>query len=139
MSDRKPCVDCDLRYAVGKSPRCNICRKRHTRRQAHGRHLEQAYGIGIDEYDALFTMQGGVCAICGGGTSKRFLAVDHDHKTGEIRGLLCATCNKTLAMFRDDPFRFWGAAEYLHAPPARKILDHGDRKRWADEKHGGTK
>jgi hypothetical protein len=119
---KKRCIDCEYRYAVGKSPRCNVCRKRRVRRQAHNTHLKATYGITIDEYDQLFESQDGTCWICDGGTSKRFLAVDHDHKTGEVRGLLCATCNKTLGKFRDNPERFDKAAAYLRTPPASTVL-----------------
>lgn len=89
---------------------------------AHDQHLQATYGITIEDYDALLKDAGGACWICGGGTSKRHFAVDHDHKTGEVRGVLCATCNKTLGKFRDNPERFDKAADYLRDPPARKIL-----------------
>lgn len=120
MNER--CTDCQKRYAVGKSPRCNICRRRRERDQKHDAHLRKTYGITLDDYNKLFTAQGGVCYICGGGTSKNYLAVDHDHKSGEVRGLLNASCNKALAIFRDDPERFDKAASYLRDPPARHVL-----------------
>jgi hypothetical protein len=67
------------------------------------------YGITVEEYDSMLERQGGVCEICGQGersvgrTSGKIynLAVDHDHTTGKIRGLLCSTCNKS-AYVRDD-------------------------------------
>jgi hypothetical protein len=131
--ERKRCVDCDYRYAKGRSPRCDICRKRRGRRQRHDAHLKARYGIGIADYDAMLTMQGGGCAICGGGTSKNFLAVDHDHKTGEVRGLLDANCNKVLGRFRDSPARFRAAAEYLEDPPSRQVLSKRDWSSFADD------
>ena len=127
MTRRVPkCSDCGFRYAVGKSKRCKICQRRNTKRTKHSAHLKATYGITIKEYDVMFKLQGGKCAICGGGTSKNFLATDHDHKTGEIRGLLCATCNKVLGRFRDDSDRFYHAARYLEWPPAREIPHHND-------------
>lgn len=60
------------------------------------------YGITIAEYDNLFTLQNGVCAVCGKDNGKRRLCIDHDHKTGKIRGLLCHACNTTLGHSRDD-------------------------------------
>lgn len=56
------------------------------------------YGITEDEYQSLFNKQGGVCAICGGvpDTRWKMLAVDHDHQTGKVRGLLCMVCNTML-------------------------------------------
>ena len=70
----------------------------------------------------MLESQGGSCAICDGGTSKNYLACDHDHATGEVRGLLCANCNKILAAVRDQPARLLKAAAYLDSPPAREVL-----------------
>ena len=131
-STSKRCADCEYRYAVGRSPRCNICKRKRIQDQRHDSHLRKTYGITIEDYNELFTSQGGACWICGGGTSKRYLATDHDHKTGEVRGLLCATCNKTLGKFRDDPQRFLAAADYLTNPPARKVLGTRDWSEYAD-------
>lgn len=128
------CPDCKIRYRVGKSPRCNICRKRRVRRQRHDAHLRATYGITIAEYDRMSEMLQHRCAICGGGTSKNFLATDHDHRTGEVRGLLCANCNKTLGKFRDDAERFRRAADYLDDPPSRQVLKSRNWSRFADNK-----
>lgn len=62
--------------------------------------LRSRYGISSEEYDRLLQEQGGACAICAGSCpTGRRLAVDHDHETGRVRGLLCATCNQRLAWF----------------------------------------
>jgi hypothetical protein len=77
--------------------------------------LQAEYGITIEEYDALLAAQGGKCAICGTeqcATGKAF-AVDHDHDTGMVRGLLCKDCNIGLGMFKDDTFRLKAALDYL--------------------------
>ena len=61
------------------------------------RTLVRRYGITVEEYDALFDAQQGKCALCGGDSNGRGrLAVDHDHATGRVRGLLCFTCNTAL-------------------------------------------
>lgn len=52
------------------------------------------------------------CVICG---SEEKLVVDHDHKTGKIRGMLCNHCNRGLGHFKDDPMRLEFAAQYLYA------------------------
>ena len=77
------------------------------------------YGLTSEEYDARFKKQGGVCAICKkkevstrDGKTK-VLAVDHDHATGAVRGLLCTHCNTGLAMFRDDLRLLVLAGRYL--------------------------
>lgn len=57
------------------------------------------YGLTIDEYDALFEAQGGLCAICGEpDVTGRRVAVDHDHVTGRVRGLLCGRCNMFVGL-----------------------------------------
>lgn len=82
----------------------------------------KTYGLGAGEYDALFQAQGFACAICKG-TRKQRLSVDHDHKTGLIRGLLCRTCNgRLLTAARDKPEVLRAAANYLEIPTAVNVL-----------------
>ena len=90
-------------------------RKRRARRSSHNYHLKKTYGITIEEYDQLLSAQNGVCAICGGGTSKRHFAVDHNHRTGQVRGLLCARCNGGLARFMDRIENLIAAANYMRS------------------------
>lgn len=67
--------------------------------------------MSIADYDALLAAQGGRCAICGARPGRRNLAVDHDHATGKVRGLLCTTCNVKLGVIESTfPTK---AAEYL--------------------------
>ena len=54
------------------------------------------YGITISDYDAMFSRQGGVCAICSFDNKGKHLAVDHCHITGKVRQLLCTPCNLTV-------------------------------------------
>lgn len=64
----------------------------------------------------MFDQQNGRCAICESadpGAGKSRFAVDHDHVTGRVRGLLCNPCNKGLGMFQDSPMRLKRAAEYV--------------------------
>lgn len=72
------------------------------------------YGITVPEYEAMAKDQQGVCAICNGtNASGKRLAIDHNHKTGAVRGLLCDLCNRGLGMFQDDLLLLNGAAKYL--------------------------
>lgn len=72
------------------------------------------YGLTMADYNAMLKTQGGVCAICGEAQQEdRHLAIDHDHETNEIRGLLCDACNVGLGSFRDDPAFLRSAADYL--------------------------
>lgn len=59
--------------------------------------LKKNYGISLEQYQTMLDAQGGVCGICGQPRGKRRrLSVDHNHKTGEVRGLLCDRCNPAL-------------------------------------------
>lgn len=76
--------------------------------------LKNRYGITLEQYEAMAESQGSVCLICKGNQSAhRSLVVDHCHKSGKIRGLLCDPCNIGLANFRDNPESLIRAAEYL--------------------------
>ena len=65
------------------------------------KHRLKYYGITIKDYNRMFMEQKGCCAICGKHQSeqKNTLAVDHDHKTGEVRSLLCSRCNSQLGWY----------------------------------------
>ena len=124
----KPCAGCDGR----KGPKyidkkyCGKCApavRRASREAAHRASVARTYGIGRDGYDLLYAAQGGTCAICQRATGRtRRLSVDHDHVTGEVRGLLCRPCNDMLGHARDNYRMFVRAASYLLTPPARPVL-----------------
>lgn len=86
--------------------------------------LRYRYGISAVDYDAMLAAQGGHCAICPatepGGLGK-FFRVDHDHETGEVRGLLCHACNLMLGYAKDDEARLMGAVKYLRASRRPKL------------------
>lgn len=58
--------------------------------------IKKLYGLSIDGYREILAAQGGACAICGGPPGTKRFAVDHDHRTGKVRGLLCSMCNTAL-------------------------------------------
>jgi len=64
--------------------------------------LKLNYGISVEQYELLIDVQNGRCAICGDLPGKRRLAVDHNHQTGKIRGLLCHRCNTALGNLREN-------------------------------------
>ena len=68
------------------------------------RHLKRTYGITVEDYDAMLTAQGGVCAICEGPQAKAYLYfdIDHNKETGAVRGLLCRHCNTRLSALESD-------------------------------------
>lgn len=84
-------------------------------KQMRIRHLRESYGISLADYDAMKESQQNCCAICGIESSKlpKILCVDHDHKTGKVRGLLCDSCNRGLGYFKDNPNITQGATQYL--------------------------
>jgi hypothetical protein len=86
--------------------------------------LKKKYGITLVQYEALVAACGNKCAICKRGPSgvgrAGILYVDHDHATGEMRGLLCAKCNIMLGGSRDVPETLEAGAAYLRQYAARK-------------------
>jgi hypothetical protein len=64
--------------------------------------LKKNYNLTLEEYNLKLQEQNGVCAICKTPPNKKQLAVDHCHKTGKIRKLLCANCNTALGLLYDD-------------------------------------
>jgi Recombination endonuclease VII len=86
----------------------------------HEQRLQVVFGLTIEAYEQLLAQQEGRCAICMRQPRTRRLAVDHDHETNEIRGLLCTRCNnKILGAAQESPSLLRRAARYLEAPPAR--------------------
>ena len=76
--------------------------------------LLRVYGITLEEWYDIYDSQNGVCAICKQECkTRKSLSVDHDHETGDIRGLLCNRCNRALGLFRDDPEVLKNATRYL--------------------------
>lgn len=100
---------------------------RKGRDQRKRQHLRRVYGLTVEQYEAIIEHQGGVCAIClGDPTPTRqghLFHVDHDHETGEVRGILCQACNHLLGWSRDDVSVLEAAIVYLTSPPARTALE----------------
>ena len=92
----------------GPNPkRCPACKMRHFR-------LRRSHRLTIETYEDMLRTQDGKCAIClREPPTKRRLAVDHDHATGHIRGLLCFACNTLLGKADDDIERLQRAITYL--------------------------
>lgn len=116
------CVDCeasdkpplkprkthpDTGPGTGVSARCAThlrALRTRQRKQARGRAIERAYELTAGDAHELLLFQGGRCWLCRRATgATKSLAVDHDHKTGEVRGRLCGPCNQFIGKLRDDP------------------------------------
>ncbi len=108
----------------GKCKRCFIKRQQEKYDPVKNREtsLRRLYGIGIEDYDRMFTEQGGRCKLCdtadpGGRQSGRgkvnVFFVDHCHTTGKVRGLLCNTCNRAIGQVGENLSFFQKAINYL--------------------------
>ena len=79
---------------------------------ARGKRI-RSYGISIDEFNQMMEDQGNKCYICDGDNGHIALCIDHDHKTGKVRGLLCNKCNRAIGLLDDNPELLIIAAAYL--------------------------
>lgn len=94
---------------------------RKTNKSKYKEHnLMYFFGMTLAEYDMLFEQQNGICAICKNPETSchqsgkiKDLAVDHDHKSGKIRGLLCSSCNMGLGKFKENAEYLRGAIAYI--------------------------
>ena len=120
---------CGTNAAYARGCRCDACRAAHT---AHGRAYGRTqptywrranvkrYGITLEQFDALLAAQKYRCACCG--TKKpgaKGWHIDHDHDTGQVRGILCGSCNGGLGLFNDSPKRLRAALHYVQTGVAR--------------------
>jgi len=115
-----------------RKSRCKACQataarkwfqdnKERAKDSRHAHNMKSVYGITPECYQEMLVAQSGVCAICGleepaehGRTGTQFrLAVDHDHATGRIRGLLCQKCNRSIGLLNDDVDLLRKAIDYL--------------------------
>lgn len=71
------------------------------REKRKGYRLFYKYGISQEQYDEMLDRQKGVCKVCGKPEEGKALAVDHNHHTGQVRGLLCSYCNQALGLAQD--------------------------------------
>lgn len=79
--------------------------------KARAKQLRQ-YGLTIEEFEAMRLRQAGACCICGIVPDGN-LNVDHCHRTGHVRGLLCGNCNRMIGLAKDSPAVLSSAAEYI--------------------------
>mgnify|MGYP001557048711 FL=1 len=108
-----------------RNPEEYLARKRAEKARYKERHPEQhsrnirsnnlrKYGLTIETFEAMHQAQGGKCAICQTQLGEgRRLHVDHCHKTGAVRALLCDKCNVGLGAFKDSPELLRSAARYI--------------------------
>ena len=109
---RYQCKHCHGQGGVNYKRSNSEARKRYASKTREWRIFKE-FGITVDEYNCMHDAQKGRCKLCGqpesspgnslwGNTGPRRLAVDHNHITNVIRGLLCSNCNRALGLFRDN-------------------------------------
>ena len=120
----KSCPICNTEFDHGGTPRkycTDKCAKQATKK-VHGDHRrdyyrKKLYGLTQPQLDALYDRARDRCQICDKHQSefKKGLCIDHCHKTGQVRGLLCGPCNRAIGIFNDDISRLSAAINYLSA------------------------
>jgi hypothetical protein len=140
VQNERFCRSCRRRRPVGdfgrqvgvrmKQARCQDCRslaqKEERARREHEYRLAHDFSLTAEGYRRLLEAQGGVCAVCRRANGKRRLAVDHCHKTGAVRGLLCTPCNTALGALGDDVAGVQRMIDYLIrslAPAAPEVSE----------------
>ena len=128
----KICSNCNQYGDFGPDPRsidalqsnCRACRRSYQRWQGlrrfwPGSTAEQAK----INFNKLFTEQDGCCAVCNKHQSEmnRAISVDHDHETGQVRGLLCGACNRAIGILKDSADTLDKAATYLRRSKLRLV------------------
>lgn len=143
LGRRKRCRDCGITRELeafpiqrggrlGRHPVCKLCRAAQERQRyqrerlailerartdasrkqrVRWRALERKYGLSKHDHESIWVAQCGCCAVCEMRHPR--LVVDHDHRTAEVRGLLCVPCNFAVGELRDDPVLCEAAATYL--------------------------
>lgn len=117
----KICLKCKKEYKPSNSRQyyCGSikqkigCSYKTMRERDIGYWLAREYQITFEDFKELFKKQDGKCKICGLTQDIKRLAIDHDHKTKKIRGLLCDKCNRGLGHFNDDISMLELAIKYL--------------------------
>ena len=96
---------------------CNTERSRLWKQKNKHKHylnkIRDKFKISETDYNILLAEQNNLCLICNKSEKDRRLSVDHCHKTGNIRGLLCRTCNLAIGYFNDDTTLLKNAIQYL--------------------------
>ena|SRR3990167_1222393 len=111
-----------IAWAKNREKYCARKRERYHKTKAGRREeirsarLRFKYGISISDYNQMLTAQGEACAICKEPPRTRLLDVDHCHKTGRVRGLLCTRCNRGLS-YLDNKEWLEAARRYINANP----------------------
>ena len=123
----KECIKKRLRDKFNQNYHHNLEKKRIAYRNKHKfKNIKSQYGIEKDEYFVLITKSNGICSICNKKINNP--QIDHCHKTGKVRGILCANCNLGLGNFKDDINSLKNAIKYLEKSVSRITLKSAKQK-----------
>jgi hypothetical protein len=87
---------------------------RYNPKEGRAHHLKQKYGLSVEDYERMLIAQSGRCDACNAPMiGSREPCVDHNHKTGRVRALLCSPCNRTIGHAKEDPICLRVLAVYL--------------------------
>lgn len=115
-------VDFGPGHASDFTPGASRCRPCASQ-SAHKARIGKVYGITPEQYQAILAVQGDRCPICHARAVNMRMPVDHDHQTGEVRGIPCKRCNHDLLGAAHDSIEILlRAVDYLRNPPARQVL-----------------
>ena len=134
MRDKERKREYDRQYHAARKELRNQ-RRREDPDKHRCKELEAKYGITSSDYRALLAKQDGKCAICfkdSPGCNRDHFCVDHCHRTGHVRGLLCHKCNLGLGHLMDSRQLLVSAIAYLDRPPA----SHDELRKPIPESHG---
>jgi hypothetical protein len=98
--------------------------RRHYAKKPDGYYSQtlKKYGLTLEDYHALVEQQDGLCLVCNVAPEEgERLVVDHCHKKGHVRGLLCQRCNRSIGSFQDDPDLLRAAASYLESSQSATV------------------
>lgn len=111
-SKRYECKDCHLEYYRNRWKDADPS-YRDARKESSRKYILSQYGLTQEDYDTMLKGQGFVCAVCGTEPESGNLAIDHCHKSGGVRGLLCKQCNAAIGLLGDDVEGLRRALSYL--------------------------
>lgn len=119
MRDKQKQAEYQKAYRAKNRERLNAYDREYGKKnpsRAAERKMLSKYGVGLEWYGKTLKEQGGCCAICRGsepGQGRSRFYVDHDHQTGQVRGLLCNLCNSMIGYAREQEVILRSGIDYL--------------------------
>ena len=118
---------------VNQTPACNACQNLRTRKW-YNENKDQAikgviksrlrtlFGMSLNDVEIMLTAQCGQCLLCERAITMKTKCIDHDHESGQVRGLLCTQCNTALGMVKDNPETLQRMITYVTKSKLRLVV-----------------